>query len=188
MPTRKIIWIVLAFCLCLALTACKVITPTPPADAALSADGILEPGEKALPNPQPVWYVNQADAPSYIPNGTPAGCDWMGLAGQAFDSNGAVLLNYKIVVSGSIGDQAPMETSALTGTSSKYGPGGYEMDLATSPVNSSGTLWVQLFDPNGKAVSNKYPVNTYQDCQKNLIIMNYYPRGAPRMVLPFISK
>ena len=59
----------------------------------------------------------------------------------------------------------------LSGNNPAYGPSGFEIKLADSASDSTHTLWVQLFDNNGKALTDKTYFDTYKDCQKNLVMI-----------------
>jgi hypothetical protein len=54
-----------------------------------------------------------------------------------------------------------------------YGPGGFELQFAESPAATEDQIWVQLFDLGGAPLSEKIFVATYDDCQKNLILLNF---------------
>ena len=48
----------------------------------------------------------------------------------------------------------------------------FEFDkLAAKPIASTGTLWVQLFDNNGKPLTDKIYFDTFDDCAKNLVMI-----------------
>jgi hypothetical protein len=40
-------------------------------------------------------------------------------------------------------------------------------------VGSEETLYIQLVDENNAPLSHPYLVQTYEDCQKNLILVNF---------------
>jgi hypothetical protein len=59
--------------------------------------------------------------------------------------------------------------------------------LGKQPVDSVGTLVVQLLDSNSKPISRPATINTYQDCQKNLVLVNFVEIPDPHQyVLPVI--
>jgi hypothetical protein len=98
----------------------------------------------------------------------------MGVAGQVFGSDGTPQLNLVLVVAGKLGTST-IDLAGVTGTSEAnvYGPGGYEIDLADAAIASSQSLTIQVFDLNGNPISNAFPFDTYADCDKNLIIINF---------------
>ncbi len=102
-----------------------------------------------------------------------AGCNWMGVAGQVFDLSGAPVSGQQVRVGGSLLG-APIELLSLTGVTTAYGNNGfYEFTLGEKPVNSTGTLWVQLLDQSGLPMSDKIYFDTYDACEKNLIFVNF---------------
>jgi hypothetical protein len=54
-----------------------------------------------------------------------------------------------------------------------YGPGGYEFELGEGPVASTQTLWVQLLDQAMLPLSDKIYFDTFSECDKNLILINF---------------
>jgi len=100
------------------------------------------------------------------------GCGWAGVAGQVFDLQGRPVKGIRVWLRGSLnGYQVDM--LGLTLDSSPYGPSGFEFTLADSPVASSGKLYVQLLDQAGIPISDKVYFDTYADCEKNLILINF---------------
>jgi hypothetical protein len=61
----------------------------------------------------------------------------------------------------------------LTGIALNYGRAGYEFTLADKPIASNDMLWVQLLDQIGAPISEKVYFDTYAECEKNLIIINF---------------
>ena len=102
-----------------------------------------------------------------------AGCSWMGVAGQVLDLSGApVSTGVVIQLSGVYGGQF-VEKTSLTGIAPQYGPAGYEFFLGDTPTASNETLWVQLLDQSGAPLSSKIYFQTYEDCERNLVFLNF---------------
>lgn len=119
------------------------------------------------------YEIQQGD-PSYIKNiGHPdLGCNWMGVAGQATGLNGAPVVGLFVQLGGTFQGQ-PLERLSMTGTATQYGSGGYEFTLGDKPVASTDTFWVQLFDQGMLPLSDKIPFDTVDDCEKNLVLVNF---------------
>lgn len=49
----------------------------------------------------------------------------------------------------------------------------FEFEVADKPVNSTQTLWLQLLDQAGLPLSDKVFFDTYDDCEKNLILVYF---------------
>jgi hypothetical protein len=67
----------------------------------------------------------------------------------------------------------PTPMMSLTGVALNYGPSGFEFQLAGKPVASKKTLWTQLLDQEGLPVSDRVFFDTYADCNRNLILINF---------------
>jgi hypothetical protein len=119
-------------------------------------------------------YVLQQGDPVAIPNiGHPdAGCNWMGVAGQATGLNGAPVVGLFVQLEGTLAGN-PEDQLGMTGTATQYGQAGYEFYLGDKPLDSQNTLWVQLFDQAMLPLSDKIYFSTYADCQRNLIFINF---------------
>jgi hypothetical protein len=99
-------------------------------------------------------------------------CNWMGVAGQVFDMDGNPVDNLVLSIVGSLND-IPVDLVGLTGTNNEYGPGGYEIVLSKKTFESTGDLKMSLFDLDGNPLSNPIAIDTFDDCQKNLIMVNF---------------
>ena len=158
-----------------------VESPTPGA----TATSTTAPTATATSTPEPTFtptlvpYTLQLLNPYYLTNFTHVdlGCDWMGVAGQIFDKDGLV---QKVILGKAGGDilgtpiveemTMPLAESEID---LAYGPGGYELTLANSPADTEDTIWIQLYNLAGNPLSEKIYLTTYDDCLKNLILMNF---------------
>ncbi len=100
------------------------------------------------------------------------GCEWQGVAGQALDTRGSPIVGLLIKITGTL-EGKPVDLTGLTGTETRYGDGGFELQLSSSPVNSSGELSIQLLDNSGLPLSQPFRFDTNADCKKNLILVNF---------------
>jgi hypothetical protein len=173
--------------------------PALPDPATVPAESATSTAELALPSagadlpvePSAAISTTLASAPSvprpvFAPqSGTPvatanfvqpqAACAWMGVAGQVFYPDGVPATTLVVEVTGSLAGK-PVLQLALTGNSPVLGPGGFELQLASSPQASQGTLTVQIFDLLGTALSDKIAFDTYSGadaCSRNLILINF---------------
>jgi len=117
-------------------------------------------------------------SPQYIPATSfhpDLGCKWLGVAGQVIDINGAPVQGLIVELGGILAGENIGNPTVLqaTGLARAYGDAGYEMKLGDEPVNSSGTLWIQILDQAGLPLSEKIYFYTFDDCQKNLIIIYF---------------
>ncbi|MEJ2412360.1 MAG: hypothetical protein P8Y34_05105 [Anaerolineales bacterium] len=124
-------------------------------------------------------YSLQSMTAHYLVNFThpDLGCDWLGVAGQVFNSAGVVQKDILVKSGGKLAGAEVLETMTMPlaepDIDLAYGPGGYEITLANSPAASQGSVWVQLFDLDGNPISEQVYLTTYDDCQKNLILLNF---------------
>ena len=120
-------------------------------------------------------YRLQAGSPSYLANFAHPedGCDWLGVAGHAFNGEGEALKQLVVKATGTLNGKALIDQMALTGSAAAYGPGGYELQLGDSPAETSGEVKVQLFDLDGNPLSDQVALDTYDSCGLNLILVNF---------------
>jgi len=165
-------------------------TPTPqllPTSTKSSSEPVLIPLPQGFPP-----YVIQSGTPLTTFNfiRPEAGCNWMGVAGQAFNENGEPVVGLVVEVGGIL-DSKEILLLALTGGSKAIGPGGYEVPLLNRALETKGALWIQLYDLNGVPQSSRAFFNTYADCGKNLNVINFTELTAMLvypLYLPLITK
>lgn len=121
-------------------------------------------------------YIIQPGGPAYIQYFRDPGksCYWMGAAGQVFGADGSPVLNLLVMIKGEL-DGQPVDLFTMTGLPEGdiYGPGGYEIKIANQPQSGAGNLTIQIQDIEGNFLSAPIPFDTYGDCGKNLIIINF---------------
>lgn len=100
------------------------------------------------------------------------GCNWMGVGGQVVDLQGRPVTGITVQLGGNL-DTEVLDQTSLTGLALKYGEAGYEFELAKTPAESKHTLWVRLIDQARLPLSQKIYFDTFEDCQRNLIIVNF---------------
>ena len=119
-----------------------------------------------------------------------AGCNWLGVGGQAFNIDGVALTMLVVEVGGQLEGRDVFHL-ALTGNTTVLGPGGFVIKLADHGIDSSGTLWILLYDLAGQALTGKIYFPTYADCTKNFILINFSETAvnlAPPVILPLIFR
>jgi hypothetical protein len=163
------------------------LTPTPPPSATApptaTTFSLLTPSpEPATSTPtRPVEgypYTVQAGSPKAIANIAypEQGCDWMGVAGQVFDLAGRPKTQLIVMLGGTIDGKEVARAGALyslTGVAPQYGPSGYEFSLGTMPLATNNTLWIQLVGQDGTPLSPRVFFQTFANCDKNLILLNF---------------
>jgi len=155
-------------------TATSIATPTAPRPTATLTPTPLPPTPTGptptRTNTKTAYSFDlQNGTPSYYPNwANTAGCDWMGIAGQAFDLDGNPVLGLFIHIEGN-----GLNYDSVTGSKPAYGPGGYELYLGDHPQRTTGVYRLQLRTSSGVPLSAVYTIDTYSECSKNLIIVNF---------------
>lgn len=122
-------------------------------------------------------YMIQSGTPVWLPNFVhpEQGCNWLGIAGQVFDRNMTPNTNLVMEVGGNL-EGMPVNYLTLTGLAQEYGSGGYEIVLKDRVVDSTQELWIQIHDLSGSDISEKYYFDTYADCERNLVLINFVQR------------
>jgi hypothetical protein len=152
----------------------EIATNTPEPLLPVKATGAV-----GTTSPNPV----NTDFPFALRNGDPiaisstvfhpeSACNYEGIAGQVFDLQGAPVIGIYIEVSGSLGGQS-IQLNSLTGTARQFGDAGYEIKLADKAIASNGSLWVRLYGQGDIVMSDKITFDTFNDCAKNLILINF---------------
>ena len=99
-------------------------------------------------------------------------CDWMGVAGQVHDLHDSPVTGILVLLGGSLERKIQNQTT-ITGTARNYGPAGYEFTLANHLVESNDTVWIQLVDQSYVPLSARVYFDTFADCEKSLVIINF---------------
>lgn len=132
--------------------------PTPTRDLSASAPFILQGDPVAVAS-----SMFHADTT----------CDWMGVGGNVYDMQGRPVFGLMVKIGGYLGGKSVKEMTTLTGLARAYGESGYEFKLGDKPVASNNSLWIQLFDQAQIPISEKITFDTYGECNKNLILINF---------------
>lgn len=100
------------------------------------------------------------------------GCGWLVIAGQVWDLQDAAVKGFALHLFGEL-EGFLIDQFSVTGSAPVYGESGYEFLLQNLVVNSQNSLFIQLVDENGVPYSLPYALETFNDCQKNLILVNF---------------
>jgi hypothetical protein len=125
-----------------------------------------------LSNDLPYALRNNINAISADSFNVHMGCNWMGVAGQVFDLQNAPVTQMFIQLGGSLASTS-IDMPSMTGTATLYGKAGYEFTIADRPIASKKTVWLQLLDQAGLALSPRVYFDTSDVCQNNLILVNF---------------
>jgi hypothetical protein len=159
-------------------------TPTPTVfDATPTPTQVSGPTKTPLitntPAPEPTMTPGgMSFAPlgeiQYLQDFTRQQCAWMGVAGQVFDLRNSPVSGLIVQLGGSLEGRLFETLITMSGAASQtYGSAGYELTIANRPVASQGTLWVQLLDQAGLPLSEKIYFDTFDACERNLIMISF---------------
>lgn len=110
--------------------------------------------------------------PSYLAH--PDGCEGLYVAGNVTDIDGDPLIFMMVRIQGILAGESLGIEDVFSGTAPEYGESGWELQLTETPVASTGSMYIQLFDPDTEEpVSAIIPFNTYSDCARNLVMINF---------------
>ncbi|MCX8023657.1 MAG: hypothetical protein N3A60_00475 [Thermanaerothrix sp.] len=158
------------------LTATEISSPTPsPQPTLIEGTPLPEIGPTATSTSSYGYAFalqgkpNAVTASLYNPERT---CDWMGVAGRVFDLQGRPAVGIRVWLWGYLGGKT-INLYSLTGTASLYGPSGFEFALADAPTASRGSLAIQLLDQADLPLSPQVTFDTFNECEKNLILIDF---------------
>ena len=180
-------------------TAGPQATSTPGANTplALSTPGAPQVTKEPTPNQVTAGFQKPA-YPYGLQSGTPAslqnfvntdGCNYLGVGGQVLKLNGDAVSGLVVEITGTLSGKNVLNL-ALTVNAQNLGPGGYAIKIGDQPVDSSGTLKIQVFDLNGEPQTPLIPIDTYADCNKNFILVNFSEQYTIKtfILLPVMRK
>lgn len=155
-------------------TYTSTFTPTPTS----TATRLPGTGTRTGPTPKPTFtrapnnaaFTLQPGSPTYLANFiNTSGCNWFGIVGRAFGLDNNPVINLTVHLEG-----GGINTDVLTGTGpSALGPGSYQIPISDHPIATTDVYQVQLRYNTGTAASNVFSIQTYGDCTKNLVMVNF---------------
>ena len=151
-------------------------TPVPigPTSTVVGADQVIEEAPTAKANAAYAYDLKSAPAPIDATLLYPGrGCNWLGVGGQVSDLSGRPVTGINVQMYG-VADFRSMNVVTLTGTAQKYGEAGFEFTISDEKVFSSkGVFWIQLIDQQRNPLSKRVVFDTFDDCARNLIVINF---------------
>jgi hypothetical protein len=124
------------------------------------------------PSGSAAHYKAQDGTPIYLPHSE--GCGGLYIAGNVIDLSGNPLVFMLVRVGGTLGGEPLYVEDALSGSNPLYTESGWEVKIADAPIDSTGTVFVELYTLDSvDPVSDLIIVDTYNDCNRNLIIVNF---------------
>ncbi|GAB4423201.1 MAG: hypothetical protein Kow002_12730 [Anaerolineales bacterium] len=141
-------------------------TPKPTATPTLTKTPTLSPTPRApFSSGEPIYIASTIIHPEQA-------CNWLGVGGTVDDQNNSPIVGIVIRLTGRLNGKN-VDMTNLSGINLEYGKSGFEFFLGTIPVNSRDDLYVQLLDQAGLPLSEKVYINTYNDCERNLVLVRF---------------
>ncbi len=110
----------------------------------------------------------------------------MGVVGQVLDSTGKPVPHpFFLLVEGTKPNGDALRLIGYAGTASDIGvveglASGYIIQITDEPFNATQSFTIQLFDlENGRPLSPKVPFDTYADCERNAVLVNFVAVEQP---------
>jgi len=153
-------------------TFTPIFTPTPfsLASPTQTPKPSVTPKPSATPKAPFSAKVTNISSGKYHPE---SGCNWSGVAGIVLDKNNAPLTKAQLLLLGTLNGQAINNFGMTSLYPLIYGPAGFEIYLSSTPVDSKGTLYLQLRDQGGVPLSENIYIDTYSDCSKNMVWVEF---------------
>jgi hypothetical protein len=101
-----------------------------------------------------------------------AACNWLGVAGTVVDTKNSEVIGMVVRLVGTLNGKR-VEMTQVSGVTPAYGKSGFEFFLGTVPISSNDTLMVQLLDQAALPLSENVYIDTFNDCNKNLVIIRF---------------
>ncbi len=126
------------------------------------------------PEPITYSYTIQPGSPVYMENvfHPDLGENWMGIGGQVFNEMNLPQPYLIVRVQGTLNGQE-VNFTTMTGVARFLGPEGYEIELSTIGVDSTGELSISLFDLLGNQISESFFFDTFSAPDKAQIVFNF---------------
>jgi hypothetical protein len=155
-----------------------VVTDTPVPSQTLPPTATEPPPTATSTGPTPTATATQSAFRFTLQPGNPTylsnflnnqGCNWFGIVGRAFGSDGEPIINLTVHLEG-----GGLNVEALTGSgSAALGPGGYQIPIADHPIATTDTYRIDLRNNTGQPWSDVYVVPTFGECTKNMVMVNF---------------
>ena len=117
--------------------------------------------------------VNYIQSTIFYPELT---CSNFIVGGEAVDDKNGPYKFGIVKVGGTLNGQTidPELHTTVTGVAPQFGSAGFEIKITEVPmVDSNGTLWIQMVHTDGSPLSDRKFLNTYNDCDRNLIQVRF---------------
>lgn len=144
-------------------------TPQPTATTETTPTPEVSPTPSPTPPPEFVFTMREPGV-THRRNTNERGCNWASITGAIYDADGQPLNGYRVRIIDEA-DRTRLDVSLTTGINPNLGDGGYEQILGSSPREGRYTL--QIYDPQGQAVSAPVMIFTRAECDQNVAEVSF---------------
>lgn len=117
-------------------------------------------------------FVAQTGTPTYSSH--PNGCDGIYLVGNVIDINGSPLVHMTVDAGGSLGGATIDPEPSDSGSHPEFSASGWQIKISDTLVDSTNSVYVALYTvASDDPVSDLIFVNTFNDCDRNMIMVNF---------------
>jgi hypothetical protein len=95
-----------------------------------------------------------------------------GCRGSVLDANNSDIVGMVVRIVGTYNGKS-INMTTVSGVNPDYGRSGFEFLLSTTPVSSRDQLYLQLLDQTGTPLSDNVYLDTFNDCDKNLVLVRF---------------
>jgi hypothetical protein len=104
------------------------------------------------------------------------GCAKLYVGGYVYDNTRAPINNLLVHLKGAI-NSFDIDLVHISGSDPDYKDGGFEFTIDNPPTLTIQKLSLQLLDANQTPLSDPITFNTYEGCDKNLVLVNFILRS-----------
>ncbi len=145
------------------------VTSVPPTASWTPApEQVIVPATSAPATPGEFPFALWEFGVEYIANQNDSGCDWSSIGGNLVDLDGIGIADYGVRI---IAQEGTLNATVTTGEATFFGSGGFELKLGDVPTLEP--YIVQLLDADGTPVSEEYLVVTSDECNQNVVVLNF---------------
>jgi hypothetical protein len=160
----------------IAPTSTRTITPTFTITPTLNLGTTDEPeGGTLTPTSTTIWgihFIAQNGTPVYSPH--PNGCDGIYLVGNVVDIEGSPLPGIVVDAGGSLGGATIDPLPSTSGDHPEFSSSGWQIKISDELIASASSVYVALYsDEVEGAISDLVFIDTYDDCDHNMIMVNF---------------
>jgi hypothetical protein len=117
-------------------------------------------------------FVPQIGTPAYASH--PDGCNGIYLVGNVIDIEGMPMMGMIVDAGGSLGGATIDAEPSTSGNNPEFSPSGWQIKISDELIASNNSVYLAIYPADSDtAVSDLIFVETYDDCDHNMIMVNF---------------